>query len=139
MPGNIAAAVPSGVFPQTLSTLLTETRVFPLLTTQYHDSNIDRAIIVDGVNQPVSLRGWKFSKRLDPIAFALLETFYVGQSGGLTPFYFYDPFAASPPGANFDPTGVSIIGRETCVFRGGWNSSSNLARTEAGLEIAKIA
>ena len=139
MPGNVAAAAPSGVFPQTLSILFAETFRFELLSMQYHDTTLERALVVDGVNDPVVLRTWKLSKRLKAADFATLKTFYEGQKGGLVPFYFYDPFAADPPGTNYDPTGAESVGRITAVFRGSWSDASNLARTEAGLEIAQIA
>lgn len=139
MPGNVGAAAPSGVFPQSLSTLFTETFRFEMLSTPYHDSTFERALIVDGVNAPVVLRAWKLSKRLNAAAFATLKTFFEGQDGGLRPFYFYDPFAADPPGANYDPTGVEIVGRITAIFRGSWSEASNIARSESGLEIAQIA
>ena len=139
MPGNVAAAAPSGVLPQTLSTAFVETFRFEMLAQPYHDSTLERALIVDGVNAPVTLRTWKLAKRLKASVFATLKTFYEGQNGGLVPFYFYDPFAADPPGANYDPTGVEIVGRITAVFRGNWSEQSNIARTEAGLEIAQIA
>lgn len=140
MPGNIAPAAPSGVLPQTLSTAFAETYVFPLLTMQYHDSTFERALIVDTVNDPVVLRTWKLSKRLKPTDFATLKTFYEGRGGGLMPFYFYDPFAADPPGSNYDPTGAESVGRITAVFRNSsWSDSSNIARSETGLEIAQIA
>lgn len=139
MPGNIAAAAPSGVFPQTLSTLFTETFALPMLMQPYHDTTLERSIIQDGVNEPVTLRTWKLSKRLKASDFTALKNFYEGQDGGLTPFYFYDPFAADPPGANYDPTGAESVGRLACVFRGNWSESINIARSETALEIAQIA
>lgn len=139
MPGNVAAAAPSGVFPQSLSTLFTETYRFEMLSIGYHDNTFERSLVVDGVNAPVALRAWKLSKRLKASDSATLKTFFEGRNGGLKPFYFYDPFAADPVGTNYDPTGVESVGRITAVFRGNWSEASSIARTEASLEIAQIA
>jgi hypothetical protein len=43
MPGNIQAAVPSGVMPNTLSTAFTESRKYVQLQAQYHDGTIERS------------------------------------------------------------------------------------------------
>ena len=63
MPGNLSAASPSGVLPQTLSLNFVETRVFPMLTVSYHDGTTERSLIVDGVNPASSIRRWTLSKR----------------------------------------------------------------------------
>lgn len=142
MPGNIAAAVATAVMPQTLCLQFTEVRSYPLLTVGYHDGTTERSIITDTVNAPTSLRSWKIQKRLPASAELALRAFYEGQNGGLTPFYFYnplDPASGQPIGSNFDMTGASSQGRHLCVFRmQGWQETSGLPFTEAGIQIAEI-
>jgi phage-related protein len=143
MPGNLSAAAPSGVLPQSLSTAFTEMRVFPMLAAVYHDGTTERSLIVDGVNAPASIRTWKLSKRLTAAAIATLRSFFEAHSGGLIPFYFYNPLENSPGtavGSNYDATGVSTQGRHICVFRNTeWAETVGVARTEAALEMAEIA
>lgn len=143
MPGNLQAASPSGVMPQNLCTAFTEQRQFPLLSTPpYHDGTIERSLIQDGVNLPASLRSWKLTERLTATDLQTLKTFFEGQDGGLTPFYFYNPMepdSGQPIGSNYDPTGVSTIGRHACVFRGNWSETVSLSLTDTPLEIEEIA
>ena len=140
MPGNIAAAAPTGVLPLSLSLAFTESRVFPLLTQSYHDGTIERSLIVDGVNAPASFRTWKLATRLTAAQADTLLAFWESHDGGLTPFYYYNPFeAAGAVGSNYDATGVSTTGRHTVVFRGNWSQSSGPALTDLGLEFAEVA
>lgn len=142
MPGNIAAATPSGVLPQTLSLAFRETRELPMLSTQYHDGTTERSIITDTVNAPTSLRTWRIQKRLPAANAIALRAFYEGQNGGQVPFYFYNPFEPAmgqPFGSNYDATGVSTQGRHTCVFRmQAWVGSTGIPFTEAAIEMAEI-
>jgi hypothetical protein len=142
MPSNVAAAVPTGVLPQTLCTAFSENRVYPMLTQPYHDGTTERSLIVNGVDAAASIRRWRLSKRLKASDLATLKTFFESHNGGLTPFYFYVPFEnvpGFPVGSNFDATGASTQGRHTVVFRGDWSETVGLARTDTPLELAEIA
>lgn len=113
-----------------------------MLSNEYHDGTNERGLIQDGVNTPATLRVWKQSKRLTAAQVATLRTFFEGQNGGLTPFYFYNPFepaAGDSVGSNYDATGVSTQGRHTCVFRGNWSETTDISRTNLSLELAEIA
>ena len=142
MPGDILAAAPSGVLPQTLSTAFTETRSLPVIANTYHDGERESGLITDGLNEPESLKTYKLTKSLDASDAIALRTFFEGQNGGLIPFYFYNPFEMTPgtePGSNWDPTGVSIQGRHTVVFRTpSWTESTGLPFTGAGIEMAEV-
>ena len=145
MPGNIAAADPgNAVLPQSLCTAFSESRVWPMLVNSaYHDGTIERSIVVDGVNQPSSLRSWKLSKKITAAQHDELLAFYQNRGGGLKAFFFYNPFEPAPgqqPGSNFDITGLSIQGRHTCVFRNPqWSSSTGMPRSIVSIEMAEIA
>jgi phage-related protein len=143
MPGNLQAASPVDVMPQTLSTAFTEVRAFPNLSQVYHDGTTERSLIVDGVNNPVSLRNWKLSKRLTVDQLTTLRTFYEAHFGGLIPFFWYDPFEPAdgmPIGSNFDPTGDSEQGRHICRFTNQqWTQTTGLARTDTAIEFQEIA
>lgn len=141
MPGNLASAAPSGVLPKSLSTAFTETRVLPMLVQKYHDGTSERSLIQDGVNIPESIRIWKLTRKLDATTMALLVTFFEGQQGGLTPFYFYDPYEVTlgqKIGSNWDATGTSVEGRHVCVFRGDWSQVTNIGRSEASIEFMEV-
>lgn len=142
MPGNLSAASPSGVMPQNLCTAFTQTEQFPMLSAPYHDGETERGLIQDGVNVPAPLRTWKLTERLTSAQVATLKTFFEGQGGGLTPFYWYNPFdnvPGTPIGSNYDSSGVSTQGRHTVVFRGNWSETVSISLTDVPLEIAEIA
>ena len=135
------AAVPSGVLPQSLSTAFAESRVFPVLSVQYHDGRVERGLITDTVNPAVSLRVWHLAKRLTSAQLVTLRTFFEGQNGGLTPFYFYNPLEPAPGhaiGSNYDATGTSTQGRHTVRFRGDWSESTEMARSTTSLEMVSV-
>jgi len=125
--------------PQNLCTAFTESRAFPMLSAPYHDGEIERGLIQDGVNAPASLRSWKLTQRLTSAQVSALQTFFEGQNGGLVPFYWYNPLEGSPIGSNYDSTGTSTTGRHTVVFRGNWSDTVSISLTDIPLEIAEIA
>jgi hypothetical protein len=143
--GNIASAVPAGVFPQTLSTSFSLSMGFPLLANRYHDGTYQCSLITDGVNPPRAPRIWKQSKRLQTSDLAALFAFWkTTVNYGLLPFYFYDPFEPSPGqpiGSNYDPSGASSQGRVVCFLRGGqWKQEITLGRNNVpGLELVECA
>lgn len=136
MPGNLAAASPSGVLPNSTFTAFVESLSFPMLVeSSYHDNTIERSLITDSVNTPVALRSWKLAKRITTSQLSSLLTFFtVTTLGGLKPFYAY------PDPRQYDATGSSVVGRITCVFRGGWSQSLTPGRHDVpSLELLEIA
>ena len=142
MPGNLASSSPSGVLPQSLSTAFAETRLYPLLSNQYHDGTSERVIIQDGVNAPSSLRTWRQSKRLTSAALITLRNFFESKAGGL-PFYFYNPYepqVGHAIGSNYDATGVSTQGRHPVYFlTQEWQETTDIGRTVTNIEMREIA
>src|SRR5579864_7114208 len=98
MPSSLSLAVvtpSSTVLPQTLCTSFVEQQVYPVLLIQsYHDSTIERSMLVDGINAPRPRRTWRLAKRLTTVKLTELLTFFEARNGGHQPFYFYDPYAA---------------------------------------------
>jgi phage-related protein len=141
VPGNLQAASPVGVLPQTLCLAFTESRLFPMLAAKYHDGTTERSLIIDGVNAATSLKTWSLSKRLKATDLATLKSFFAAHQG--VPFYFYSPSEATPGtpvGSNYDPTGVATVGRYTVRFSSqAWSETSDIARTNVALEIAECA
>lgn len=132
MPGNLAVASPAGVLPNSLHTVFTETRVFPVLSVGYHDGTIERSLIVDGVNTARPLRTWRLGKRLTESQRSELQVFWeVTTDGGLRTFYFYDPYDTAFGqgfGKNYDATGASTQGRVVVRFSGSWRQVLTLGR-----------
>jgi hypothetical protein len=130
------------VFPQSLSTAYSESQSFPVLTNQYHDGTVQISLIQDGANLPRPARVWKLSKKLTAAQLATLQSFYYAMQGGSGPpaytggaapaarFYFYDVFAATPVGSNYDPTGANTTGRVVVFFRGQFSYTGQLQRVE---------
>jgi hypothetical protein len=156
MPGSLAlASVAAGaVFPQSLCTSYTESQSYPVLTNQYKDGTLQISLIQDGVNLPRTLRVWKLSKKLTVTQLATLQAFYyqmqqgTGTPPGTTqpptqPFYFYSPFdqtPGTPIASNYDPTGVSVIGRVTVNFKGDFSFTVQLLRVEVSdLSLVEVA
>jgi len=144
MPANLAAAAPSGVFPRMTFTAFSESRQFPtLFISSYHDSTIERSLIVDGVNPADSIRVWSATQRLRPAAITALKAFW--DSHGITkPFYFYpftDVTQGSQYGSNYDATGSNPVGRVTVVFRSkSWDQMmTNIARGMVSVELEEAA
>jgi hypothetical protein len=145
MPGNLAQPTVTAVLPASLSTAFIESREYAQLRSAYHDGTIQRSQLAQ-----TSRRTFKLSMRLSatlPVsapALAALYAFWVAQNGGLTPFYFYNPFepaSGQAVGGNYDATGVSTQGRYTVVFRGSaWTQATDVCRTSvAGLELVEVA
>lgn len=130
MPDNIQNAVPSGVMPYALCTAFSESREYVQLQTQYHDGTIQRSQLVS-----TSRRTFKVSQRLNATKAAALKTFWDGQQGGVVPFVFYNLIEGT-----YDPTGNSVTGRYTVVFRNNWQQTTGLARTDVqNLELIEVA
>jgi len=138
MPGNLQQAAPNGVMPLSLCTAFTELREYAQLQNQYHDGAVQRSQLAQ-----TSRRTFRLSKRLSASQLSALFSFWVSQSGGLTPFAFYNPFevaAGQQIGSNYDSTGNSTQGRVTVVFRGNWAQTTDLGRSNVqGLELIEVA
>ena len=120
MPGNLQNAVPSGVMPYALCTAFSESREYAQLQAQYHDGTVQRSQLAQS-----SRRTFKVSQRLNATKAAALKTFWDGQQGGVVPFVFYNLIEGA-----YDPTGNSVTGRYTVVFRSNWQQTTGLARTD---------
>jgi hypothetical protein len=130
MPGNVASASPSGVMPWNLCTAFEETRTYPLLETKYHDGTSEL-----GQLGQTSRKSWKLSQRITASALAGLKTFFEAQQGGMTPFLFYNVFEGT-----YDPSGDSLTGRYTVVFRGNWQQTTEMQRsTIPQLDLIEVA
>jgi phage-related protein len=113
-----------------------------MLSTTFHDGTPETGLIEDGVNVPVSLRSWNLTERLTATQVNAMQAFFEGQLGGVTPFYWYNPFEPEPGqpiGSNYDPTGESSYGRYTVRFRGNWSETTSISLTDTPLEIAEVA
>jgi hypothetical protein len=130
MPGNIASAVPSGVMPYALCTAFSESREYAQLQAQYHDGTVQRSQLAS-----TSRRTFKVSQRVNATKAAALKTFWDGQQGGVVPFVFYNLIEGT-----YDPSGNSVTGRYTVVFRSNWQQTTGLARTDVqNLELIEVA
>ena len=126
MPGNIAVAAPSGVLPQTLSTLFVESREYVLLTSQYHDGSQQRSQLAQS-----SRRTFRLAKRLTRANLTAFKSFWDAHVGGV-PFFYYNPFdvvSGNRIGSNWDANGNSVVGRVTVKFVGNWSQSTVPLRT----------
>jgi hypothetical protein len=130
MPGNIQNAVPSCVMPYALCTAFAESREYAQLQAQYHDGTVQRSQLAG-----TSRRTFKVSQRLNATKAVALKTFWDGQQGGVVPFVFYNLIEGT-----YDPTGNSVTGRYTVVFRSNWQQTTGLARTDVqSLELIEVA
>ena len=130
MPGNVQNAAPSGVMPYALCAAFTESREYVQLQSQYHDGTIQRSQLAAS-----SRRTFTVSQRLDATKVAALKTFWDGQQGGVIPFLFYNLIEGA-----YDPTGNSVTGRYTVVFRSNWQQTTGLARTDVqNLQLIEVA
>jgi len=130
MPGTIQNAAPSGVMPYALCTSFSESREYTQLQAQYHDGTIQRSQLAG-----TSRRTFHVSQRLNATLAAALKTFWDGQQGGVVPFVFYNLIEGG-----YDPTGNSLPGRYTVVFRCNWQQTTGLARTDVqNLELIEVA
>ena len=124
--------------PWSLCTLFREAREYAQLQNQFHDGTITRTQLAQ-----TSRRTFQLSKRLSASALSALYNFWVSQTGGLTPFAFYNPFdvvAGQQIGSNYDSTGNNTQGRVTVVFRGNWAQATDVCRTNMQqLQLVEVA
>lgn len=154
MPGNLASAAPSGVFPKATYISCREQRQTPMLQNYFKDGYNIRALIADidgDVVSPVSVRSWELGIRLLAATTASMRTFFEQHVGmqslsgvsGVIPFYWYDPYDVVPGhavGSNYDASGLSTQGRHICVFTDNeWKETTHLGRSTMQFNIKSIA
>jgi hypothetical protein len=123
------------VLPRHLCRSFVESRMWVSLANEYHDDSRQLSTYV-----ATSHKSWKLSARLKPADLEAMWQFWKQHPHDA--FYYYDPFEPAngqPVGSNYDVTGVSVVGRYTVVFRGDWQETSYMARTEVGLNLAEVA
>jgi hypothetical protein len=133
MPGSVANAAPSTVLPQSLSTAFEHSREYPLIQNEYRNGEWQRSLSAN-----TSRKRWRLAKRLPPALLQSLRDFYTARNGPTEPFYFYDPYEASPKFTS-DPTGQATAGRYTVRFMGEWQQSSGPGRSDCQIELIDLA
>jgi hypothetical protein len=133
MPGSVQNAAPLTVLPASLSRAFVHEREYPVIDNEYRNGESQRS--VQAAN---SRKRWRLAKRLAPAQLTVLRDFYDARKGSVEPFYFYDPYEASPKFTH-DPTGQAVVGRYTVRFASPWEQSATLARTNLTLELIELA
>jgi len=133
MPGSVENAAPSTVLPWSLSRAFVRSQEYPVLDNEYAGGESQRSVLAS-----TSRKRWRLSKRLTPAQLQALRDFYEARKGPQEPFYFYDPWDASPK-FSYDPTGQATQGRYTVRFEDGWEQSAGIGLIEVSLELVEIA
>jgi hypothetical protein len=133
MPGSVLNATPLTVLPASLSRVFVHERDYPVLDNEYRNGESQRS--VQATN---SRKRWRLAKRLTPSQLVTLRDFYEARKGPCEPFYFYDPYEASPK-FTYDPSGQAVAGRYTVRFAGDWSQSVGLGRADVSLELIELA
>ena len=128
MPGTLAYAAPSAVFPGGLYTALSLGDTWPNVQVAYPDGN--QQARSDGANPRHS---WTIAQRRTYAQYTTLKNFWTSMRGGLTPFYFY------PNPAQYDATGVSTVGRYTVRFEGELAVTYDSPRWPVQLKLVEVA
>ncbi len=116
--------------PYSLCMAFSESREYAQIQSHYHDGTTERSQIAQS-----SRRTFRMAKRLTAALAIVLKTFWDGQQGGLSPFFFYNVVEG-----DYDATGNSTRGRYTVVFRGGWSQTTAMLRTDVPqLELIEVA
>ncbi|MCZ2149601.1 MAG: hypothetical protein LC126_17725 [Bryobacterales bacterium] len=90
------------------------------------------------VQATTSRKKWQLTKRLTPAQLQALRNFYDARKGAHEPFYFYDPYEASPKFSH-DPTGAAVAGRYTVRFNSDWSQSVTPGRSDVQIELIEVA
>ena len=133
MPGSVENAAPSTVLPWSLSTAFARSQGYPILDNEYRNGESQRSVLASN-----SRKRWRLAKRLPSAQLQTLRDFYEARKGPQEPFYFYDPWDASPK-FSYDPTGQATPGRYTVRFEGGWEQNVHLGLGEVSLELVEVA
>jgi hypothetical protein len=133
--GSVQNAAPAGVLPQGLCTAFMEESAYVELQNQYHDDTVHRSKLAE-----TPRRTFRLTRRLGAAQLAALASFFDAHGGGMVPFYFYNPWEATPVGSNWSADGSTLTGRYTVVFRGDWQQTTGLARTDVPqLQLVEVA
>jgi len=133
MPGSVENAAPSTVLPWSLSTAFVRSQEYPVLDNEYAGGESQRSVLAS-----TSRKRWRLAKRLAPTELVALRDFYEARKGPQEPFYFYDPWDASPK-FSYDPTGQATPGRYAVRFEGGWEQNVNVGLGEVSLGLVEVA
>jgi len=133
MPGSVENAAPSTVLPWSLSTAFARSQGYPILDNEYRNGESQRSVLASN-----SRKRWRLAKRLPSAQLQTLRDFYEARKGPQEPFYFYDPWDASPK-FSYDPTGQATPGRYTVRFEGGWEQNVNVGLGEVSLGLVEVA
>ena len=128
MPGTLAYAAPTAVFPGGLYTAISQNNEWPNQAVAYPDGN--QQVRTDGAN---GRHSWTVSQRRTYVQFMAFKAFWAAMRGPLVPFYFY----ADPK--YYDASGVSTAGRYTVRFDGEMAASYDMPRWSVQLRIIEIA
>ncbi len=133
MPGSVQNAAPTTVLPQSLCRAFSHARAYPIIENEYRNGESQRSVLAT-----TSRKKWTLRKRLTPTQLQALRNFYDARNGTHEPFYFYDPYDASPR-FSYDPTGVATTGRYVVRFNTDWTQSVGPGRSDVDLELIELA
>lgn len=133
MPGSVSNAAPVYVLPWSLCRAFGHSREYPVIENEYRGGESQRENLAS-----TSRKRWTLTRRLTPTALDTLRDFFDARKGGTEPFYFYDPWDASPK-FSYDPTGIATTGRYTVRFDCPWNQSSFPARSDVRISLVELA
>ena len=133
MPGSVENAAPSTVLPWSLSTAFVRSQEYPVLDNEYAGGESQRWVLASN-----SRKRWRLAKRLPSAQLQALRDFYEARKGPEEPFYFYDPWDASPK-FSYDPTGQAVAGRYTVRFAGAWEQATSFGRIDVSIELVELA
>ena len=133
MPGSVQNAAPTTVLPQSLCRAFSHARAYPIIENEYRNGESQRSVLAT-----TSRKKWTLRKRLTPTQLQALRNFYDARNGTHEPFYFYDPYDASPK-FSYDPTGVAVTGRYVVRFNTDWTQSVGPGRSDVDLELIELA
>ena len=131
MPGNIAAANPTGVFPRIVASSFTEEIRLEALSNTYADGSSERQALAltprhyFHLTIPQTLAQWQG-----------LWNFYKAHRG--LPFYVYNPCETVPP-FSYDASGADPVGRYIMVFDSPWSETTAMTRGQIGLSLREVA
>lgn len=132
MPGSVQNAAPTTVLPQSLCRAFSHARAYPMIENEYRNGESQRSVLAT-----TSRKKWTLRKRLTPTQLQALRNFYDARNGTHEPFYFYDPYDASPR-FSYDPTGAATTGRYTVRFNTDWSQSVGPGRSDADIELIEL-
>ena len=133
MPGNVSNAAPSTVLPRVLARQFSRASEYPVLVNEYKNGEAQT-----GARAATARGRWQFTGRWTNAARQAFRAFFLARSGGLEPFYFYDPWYTDPR-FSYDPTGAETAGRHTVRFEGPWSDALELGLGTASIGLIEVA